>query len=249
MEGIYHGECLKVMATLPAGSVNLIACDLPYGTTACHWDTIIPFDVLWEQYKRIIKPNGAIVLTASQPFTTDLIMSNRAWFRYELIWQKEKGSNWQLAKKQPLKIHENILVFYLKQPIYNPQKTDLHLQYHYKPHKRSRHTEIFGECSSFLNHPGGNYVGRYPTSVQKFARDKQVHPTQKPVALFEWIIKTYSNEGDTVLDNCMGSGTTGVAAKITNRKFIGIEKDKSYFDLAVSRIHLAQEGISGAKVE
>ena len=235
------GDCLEVMKTINDKSIDAIICDLPYGTTACKWDTIIPFEPLWEQYKRIIKDNGAIVLTASQPFTSALVMSNVDWFRYELIWEKERPTNIMFMKKQIGKVHENILVFYKRQPTYNPLMT-----------KRDNPTIAVygkdtkgGDSKTHKNQrlrysEGYNRFVKYPRSVIKINRDTlkgSMHPTQKPVALIEYLIKTYTNEGDTVLDNTMGSGTTGVACKNTNRNFIGIEKDEAYFKIAEQRIN------------
>jgi site-specific DNA-methyltransferase (adenine-specific) len=223
----------------------MILCDLPYGTTACKWDTIIPFEPLWEQYKRVIKDNGAIVLTASQPFTSALVMSNPKMFKYEIIWEKSKASNFLLAKKQILKAHENVLIFSKKTTTYNPQKTEG------KPYsgdkragKKGSLTDVFNNVPNPTFRNGSKDGLRYPRSVQYFktaeSEGKTTHPTQKPVALFEYLIKTYTNEGETVLDNCMGSGTTGVACVNTNRNFIGIELDPIYFDIAQKRIAEAQ---------
>ena len=207
------------------------------GTTACKWDVVIPFAPLWEAYKRIIKPNGAIVLFGSQPFTTDLIQSNRPMFRYEWIWQKERGSNWPMANRQPMKTHENLVVFYASQPTYNPQKTDMERIRIDKPHVRAKPVpHLFGDGSCKNYHPGGEYVGKFPTSVQRFARDKQIHNAQKPVALLEYLIRTYTNKGDTVLDSCMGSASTAIACMRTGRKFIGIEKDPDYFEVSCQRV-------------
>jgi len=242
---LIQGDCLEKMKDIPDKSIDMILCDLPYGTTTCKWDVIIPFEPLWEQYQRIIKDNGAIVLTASQPFTSALVMSNIKMFKYEWIWEKHKGTNSFLAKKQPLKIHENILVFGGKN--YYPQKTEG------TPYKLRGSHNIHKEYSVYGN--GGKPVGyakdydsskRYPVSVQKFSNHNQgknnYHPTQKPVALFEYLIKTYTNERDTVLDNCMGSGTTGVACKNLNRNFIGIELDAEYFKIAEKRIKEPKTG-------
>ena len=238
---IYNTDCLDGMKLIPDKSVDMILCDLPYGTTACKWDTIIPFEPLWEQYKRIIKPNGAIVLTASQPFTSALVMSNIKWFRYEWIWQKQKGSNYANANKMPMKAHENVLVFYKSLPTYNPQKTDTGNSYYRKGGIRKSPTKVMGEKS-----PAGNYLtdgirnGRFPLSVQKISSEGMdkgnYHPTQKPVALFEYLIKTYTNEGETVLDNCMGSGTTAIACINTNRNYIGFELSEEYCKIAEERI-------------
>jgi len=241
MKEVIHGDCLIEMQKIPDKSIDMILCDLPYGTTACKWDTIIPFEPLWKEYKRIIKDNGAIVLTASQPFTSALVMSNVKMFRYEWIWQKQKGSNYANANKIPMKVHENVLVFYKSLPTYNPQKTDLEKSYYRKGGVRKSPTKVMGKKS-----PAGNYltdgvrIGRFPISVQKISSEGMDkgnhHPTQKPVALFEYLIKTYTNEGDLVLDNCAGSGTTGVACKNLNRQFILIEKEQEYIDIINKRL-------------
>ena len=237
-EGInlYNGDCLEIMKNIADKSVDMILCDLPYGTTACKWDIIIPFDKLWEQYERIIKDNGAIVLTASQPFTTVLNQSNLKIFRYEWIWIKNNTTGFQLANKMPLKKHENISVFYKKLPTYNPQG----LQAYGKTNKRGsagNGGHLANECNQYIQQ-----FTNYPTQLLEFAYDKdKLHPTQKPVALFEYLIKTYTNDGETVLDNCMGSGTTGVACQHLNRNFIGIELDENYFNIAKQRIEKAHE--------
>ena len=239
---LIQGDCLEKMKDIPDGSIDMILCDLPYGTTACKWDTIIPFEPLWEQYKRIIKDNGAIVLTASQPFTSALVMSNVKMFKYEWIWNKNKGSNIMLAKKQPLKIHENILVFGGKN--YNPQKTDVVGKIRDQRLEKEKINRTDGAVT-----PKGaiKYADdydpskKYPVSIQYFAnhREKEevYHPTQKPVALFEYLIRTYTNEGDTVLDNCAGSGTTAIACLNTNRNAILIEKDEDYYKAALDRFN------------
>jgi len=226
---LYLGDCLEVMRTLPAASVDLILCDLPYGTTACSWDAVIPFEPLWAAYKRIAKPNAAIVLTASQPFTTALIGSNLPEFRYSWVWEKEQGVNFLLAKKQPLKVHEDACVFYRSSPTYNPQMTVG------KPYVSGNGTS--GDVTSnVIKVQTQNEGTRYPRSIQFFKRQTGFHPTQKPVALMEYLIRTYTNPGDVVLDNCMGSGTTGVACKNTGRQFIGIERDPAYFEIARKRV-------------
>ncbi|MDN6423930.1 MAG: site-specific DNA-methyltransferase, partial [Tetragenococcus koreensis] len=226
---IYNEDCLEGMKRIPDKSVDMILCDLPYGTTACKWDSIIPFEPLWEQYKRVIKDNGAIVLTASQPFTSVLVNSNLKDFRYEWIWEKNQGVNFLLAKKQPLKVHENILVFYKKQPNYNPQIEKG------KPYVSGRGDS--GEVTNKIKKIQIKNKGtRYPKTVQKIKREFGLHPTQKPVALFEYLIKTYTNESETVIDNCMGSGTTAIACINTNRNYIGFELDKDYYDIAIERI-------------
>jgi site-specific DNA-methyltransferase (adenine-specific) len=232
---LMQGDCLELMKDIPDGSVDMILCDLPYGTTACKWDTIIPFEPLWEQYERVIKDNGAIVLTASQPFTTKLINSNINLFKYELIWDKVKPSSGLHAKQQPLRQHENILIFGKGKIKYNPQmeKTELRID---KP-RVANNGEAFGGKNVLRQH--NNKGLKYPRSILKISNANQrgkVHPTQKPVALCEYLIKTYTDEGETVLDNCMGSGTTGVACKNLNRNFIGIELDEGYFKIAKERI-------------
>jgi site-specific DNA-methyltransferase (adenine-specific) len=235
---LIHGDCLEKMAEIEDGSIDMVLTDPPYGTTACKWDSIIPLEPMWEHLKRVIKPNGAIVMTASQPFTTTLIASNMKMFRYEWIWQKDNHTNFLNIKKQPAKRHENVCVWYKKQPTYNPQMW-IGKENHSKGNKRNAsRREYLGasfECSTDIK--GGM---KYPISIYKCngeGRGKAVHPTQKPVALMEYLIKTYTNEGETVLDFTMGSGTTGVACKNLNRSFIGIEKDAEYFQIASDRIH------------
>jgi len=233
-----QGDCLELMKSIPDGSIDMILCDLPYGTTACKWDTIIPFEPLWEQYKRAIKPNGAIVLNASQPFTSALVMSNSKMFKYSWTWKKPKGTGHLNAKKQPMRNVEDILVFYTEQCAYNPQM-GAGTPYKDKAGKdhnsKSSMTDSYG---SYTNYREVNTGFRYPTQILEFGVVERgtVHPTQKPVALCEYLIKTYTNEGETVLDNCMGSGTTGVAAKNLGRTFIGIEKDETYFKTASDRV-------------
>ena len=234
---LLQGDCLELMEGIPDKSIDMILCDLPYGTTACKWDTIIPFEPLWEQYERIIKDNGAIVLTASQPFAMNLAMSNMRLFRDEWIWDKTRGSNFQLAKKMPMKSHENVLVFYKKLPTYNPQYW-YSSPYKTTEGKRARTIEGLSNSSAGVNRTATVSDGRrYPLSIITIKRDSEkLHPTQKPVALLEYLIKTYTNEGETVLDNCMGSGSTGVACVNTNRRFIGIELDENYYNIAKQRI-------------
>lgn len=210
------------------------------GTTACKWDTIIPFEPLWEQYKRIIKDNGAIVLTASQPFTSALVMSNTKMFKYEIIWEKEKPTNFLLVKKQIAKQHENILVFYYNQPTYNPQMYECEDKYIDKRktynNSKQKQDSIFGKTTLQCKRRKEDGL-RYPKSVYRVSRERNsLHPTQKPVALFEYLIKTYTNEGDLVLDNCMGSFTTAIACLNTKRNFIGIELDKNYFKIGSERL-------------
>ena len=228
---LIQGDCLEKMKDIPDGSIDMILCDLPYGTTKCKWDVIIPFEPLWEQYERIIKDTGAIVLFGSQPFTTALNNSNMKLYRYEWIWIKNNSTGFQLANKRPMKKHENISVFYNKQPTYNPQG----LQPYGKVNKRGSMGDNWDEMSS------NQYIQKYtnyPTLLLEFSHDKEkLHPTQKSIALLEYLIKTYTNEGETVLDNCMGSGSTGVACINTNRNFIGIELDPEYFKIAENRIN------------
>lgn len=233
---ITEGDCLQVMKGIPDKSVDMILCDLPYGTTACKWDTIIPFEPLWEQYKRIIKDNGAIVLTASQPFTSALVMSNVKMFKYEWIWEKSKCGSPFTAKYKPMMKHENILVFGKGKTTYNPQKVQG------EPYKRvsKKGTNNMGYGAKAEVTYGSEDGTRYPKSVlffqQKWRRQDQLHPTQKPVALFEYLIKTYTNEGDLVLDNCAGSGTTGVACQNLKRNFILIEQEPEYVEICKNRL-------------
>ena len=270
---IFCGDCLELMKDIPDGSIDMILCDLPYGTTACKWDTGIPFEPLWEQYNRIIKDNGAIVLFGSQPFTSKLICSNIKNFKYEWIWEKQKASNFMGAKFQPLKYHENICVFSNGTHLYNPQKykvleldeiTNMSKS-ELKSLFESRDYDRYGKVDrrKTINDPITNkqHIGnevkrtrnaddgfRFPKSVIKINKsiNKNVHPTQKPVALLEYLIKTYTNEGETVLDNCMGSGSTGVACINTNRNFIGIELDPTYFETAKKRLEEAEVKKHGA---
>ena len=234
---LWHGDCLELMKNIPDKSVDCIICDLPYGTTACKWDSIIPFEPLWEQYNRIIKDNGAIVLFGSEPFSTTLRMSNLEKYKYDWIWNKKLAGNGILAKKQPLKIHENIMVF--NTTIYFPQMTKGKLRTKMTGGLGTTQCDTLRSSSSYQKeHMSDEY---YPQSIQEFStagmRKKRLHPTQKPVELLEYLIKTYTVEGETVLDNCMGSGTTGVACKNLNRKFIGIELDDTYYEIAKNRIN------------
>ena len=234
---LIHGDCLKEMQLIGTGTVDLILCDLPYGTTQCAWDSVIPFQPLWEQYERIIKDNGAIVLTAAQPFSSILACSNLKLFRYEWVYEKPAATGFFNAKKHPLRAHENVLVFYKRQPTYNPQKTAGH------PRKMASRVGANSECyGKAVKRTSYDSTERYPRSVQIFNSDKyksNLHPTQKPVALMQYLIETYTNKGDLVLDNCMGSGTTGVACVTLERDFIGIELNQAYFDIAEQRINEA----------
>ena len=234
---VYHGDCLEVMKDIEDGSVDMICADPPYGTTNCTWDSIIPLEPMWVHLKRVIKQNGAIVLTASQPFTSALVMSNTKMFRYCWVWEKDNHTNFLNIKKQPAKRHEDVVIFYKHQPVYNPQMWK-GVENHSKGIKRelSKREYLGAEFACSKDIEGGM---KYPISIQRFkgeGRGKAVHPTQKPVSLMEYLIKTYTNEGETVLDFCMGSGTTGVACRNLNRKFIGIEKDADYFEIAKNRI-------------
>lgn len=231
------------MKEIPDNSVDMIFCDLPYGTTACKWDVIIPFVPLWEQYKRIAKDNAAIVLFAAEPFASMLRMSNLKDYKYDWIWNKIKGTGFLNAKKQPMRSHELLCVFYKKQCKYNPQKTNGHVEkISYRSAKLQ--TEVYGEMKKDYWYKS---TERYPQSIQTFSTDTQnlsLHPTQKPTALCEYMIKTYSDVGDLILDNCMGSGTTGVACKKLDRNFIGIELEEKYFDIAKKRIDSTQMAIA-----
>jgi site-specific DNA-methyltransferase (adenine-specific) len=240
---IMQGDCLEMMKLIPNASVDLILADLPYGMTACAWDSVIPFAPLWAEYERIAKPAAAIVLTASQPFTSALIMSNPRLFKYCWTWEKEGGTNFFNAKHQPLKVHEDIAVFsrgaasHSKNLVmnYNPQMADGEP---YK-NKTSKGKGLMKFHQKMQERNSSNGGTRYPRSVMKFTTDRGLHPTQKPLALMEYLIKTYTNPGDTVLDNVMGSGTTGVACMNLARLFIGIEKDAAYFEIAAARIRAA----------
>jgi site-specific DNA-methyltransferase (adenine-specific) len=231
------GDCLEVMADVPDSSVDLILCDLPYGTTACKWDSVIPFELLWAQYRRVAKKSAAIVLTASQPFTTALIASNPKDFRYSWVWEKSRFANQMLAKYQPLKIHEDVIVFSSERHAYQPQGL---IEVNKTTKQGARVTDNNGGGTRKTEYTQTHT--NYPRSIVRFQSEgKTVHPTQKPVALMEYMIRTYSHEGATVLDNCMGSGTTGVACANTGRRFIGIEKDQNYFEIAKSRIEQAHQ--------
>lgn len=245
---LYKGDCLNVMKSIPQKSIDMILCDLPYGTTRCKWDSMIDLNKLWEQYCRIIKDDGAIVLFAQTPFDKVLGSSNLEWLKYEWIWEKTQATGHLNAKKMPMKAHENILVFYKKLPVYNPQKTSGHapVNTYTKYIATQNNTDIYGEVSKEIS--GGGSTERYPRSVQIFSSDKQkdhLHPTQKPVGLLEYLIKTYTNENETILDNTMGSGSTGVACLNTNRKFIGIEQDDEYFEIAKKRIEDTYKRVNG----
>lgn len=231
---IYLGDCLDLMPQIQDQSIDAVICDLPYGTTSCKWDVIIPFDKLWGQYKRICKPNAAIVLFGRQPFTSAVVMSNIKMFRYELIWQKEKGTDFGNANRKPLNAHENIIVFYRSMPTYNKQMLKG------EPYVRKNNRTNHGDDLNFKSDNSGTWVNngeRTPLSVMKFARDTDsFHPTQKPVDLIAYLVRTYTNPNDVILDNCMGSGSTIVAAIKEKRQYNGIEKDEHFFEMAKERI-------------
>jgi len=244
---LMQGDCLERMKEIESGSVGMVLADPPYGTTACKWDSVIPLEPMWDQLKRVIKPNGAIVMTASQPFTTTLIASNMKMFKYCWVWEKSRFANQMLAKKQPLKIHEDVIVFCKGSAPYNPQGL-------------IECNKITKQGSKVTDNNGGGQRDtsyrqthtNYPRTIQSFkSASKTVHSTQKPVALMEYLIKTYTNEGETVLDFTMGSGTTGVACKNLNRKFIGIELDETYFNIAEERIekHTTQQRLFTGEIK
>ena len=240
---VIQGDCLEVMKDIPDKSVDMILADLPYGTTACKWDTIIPFEPLWEQYKRIIKDNGAIVLTASQPFTSALVMSNVKMFKYEWIWNKVTGRGHLVAKHRPMAQHENILVFGNGKVKYNPQMVLMEKPQKGRSMEASR-TSIMGghttkESETIIR------THKYPkTIITQGVDGKYVHPTQKPVALMEYLIKTYTNEGDLVLDNCAGSFTTAIAAENTKRNWICMEQLEEYCEIGRKRIEENRKKLS-----
>lgn len=233
---LLNGDCLELLKDIPDGSVDMVLCDLPYGITACKWDSVIPFEPLWEQYHRLVKPNGAIALFGSEPFSTALRNSNLKEFRYDWIWEKEQGANFMLCKYQPYKVHEIISVFSRERHLYHPQMTAG------KPYVSGKGTS--GDVTGNVKKKQTVNTGtRYPRSILRFNTDKGrgggLHPTQKPVTLLEYLIQTYTNPGMTVLDNCMGSGSTGVACVNTGRSFIGMELDPGYFEVAKQRIQSA----------
>lgn len=230
---VIHGDCLEEMKKIPDKSIDMILCDLPYGTTRNKWDSIIHLETMWSHYERIIKDNGAIVLTAQTPFDKVLGVSNLKYLRYEWIWQKDQASNFLNARHNPMKIHENILVFYKKTPTYNPQMREGFSAYSSARSSKQNDTYMKNFDTNYISKSEGK---RFPVSVVNFNKERGLHPTQKPVALFEYLIKTYTNEGDLILDNCAGSGTTAVAARNTNRNYILIEKEKEYIDIINKRL-------------
>lgn len=240
---LLQGDCLELMQDIPNASIDMILCDLPYGTTQCKWDTIIPFELLLEQYNRIIKDDGAILLFGQEPFSSHLRLSNLQDYKYDIYWEKERLTNIQQVKRRVGKTVETISVFYKKQCTYHPQM----VKYEGKPRSNKVKNGTLGELTDNATKAVKEYKDtglRYPTQVWKFKRDclkSNLHPTQKPVALLKELIKTFSNEGDTVLDNCMGSGSTGVACLNTGRRFIGIELDERYFEVAKKRLEEVME--------
>ena len=236
---LLHGDCLKLMKEIPDGSVDLILCDPPYGTTDCKWDDVLPFDLLWSEYNRLLKPDGAAVIFSAQPFTTQLVHSNRKAFRYCWYWIKNQPTGFAFARYQPMRRVEDICVFYRKHGTYNPQG----LRAVERPRtrkKRAPQRESIYNTSTLLKEYSTHFEN-YPKNVLEYNTERGLHPTQKPVPLLEYLVKTYTNEGDTVLDNCMGSGSTGVAVKrVGGRHFIGIEQNKVYFDIAQKRIEEAR---------
>lgn len=239
MINLLCGDCLEKMKKIPNKSIDMILCDLPYGITKCKWDNIINLDLLWSEYNRIIKDNGVIALFGQEPFASKLRLSNLENYKYDWYWEKERLTNINQVKKRPGKIIENICIFYKKQPTYNPQM----IKYEGKPRSNKVKNGKLGTLTDQQRKRVFEYIDtgfRYPTQLLKFKRDCltcNLHPTQKPVALLEYLIKTYTNENDIVLDNCMGSGSTGIACKNTNRNFIGIEIDENYFNIAKERIY------------
>ena len=239
---LWQGDCLELMNDIPDRSIDCIICDLPYGTTKCKWDIILPFDNLWEQYNRIIKDNGAIILFGTEPFSSELRLSNKSDYKYDIYWVKEKPTNFMQVKKRVGKLTENICVFYKKQCTYNPQMVKHNgKKVTNKPSERNaKFKSVVASDSPTLSIKPYEDTGyRYPCDILNINREKlgsTVHPTQKPVELLEWLVKTYTNEGEIILDNCMGSGSTGVAALNLHRKFIGIELERQYFEIAQKRI-------------
>ena len=235
---LFLGDCLERMKEIPDGSVDMVMCVLPYGTTQNKWDSVIPLEPLWREYRRVCKPSAAIVLTAQTPFDKVLGCSNLNMLKYEWLWEKPKATGHLNAKKQPMKAHENVLVFYRMPCTYNPQMTAGKT---YTPNGGGSKKDNYGDFAAVRENDGAM---RYPRSIQKFAAESGSHPTQKPVALMEYLIRTYTNEGETVLDNTMGSGTTGVACVNTGRRFVGIERDEAYFAIAKKRIEDALASLS-----
>ena len=234
---LLQGDCLELMNDIPDRSIDMVLCDLPYETTKNRWDKTIPFEDLWKMYDRVIKENSAIILFGQGMFTANLMMSNQTMWRYNLIWYKSQPSGFLNANRMPLRVHEDICVFYKKMPTYNPQKTSGHT----RKVSSAKHKVGCKITTNYGQHHLQSYdsTERYPVSIVNFPKDTQktsLHPTQKPVALLEYLIKTYTNDGDVVLDNCMGSGSTGIACINSDRRFIGMELDEKYFEIAKARI-------------
>ena len=232
---LWQGDCLKLMKDIPDKSIDMILCDLPYGTTKFKWDTVIPFDRLWEQYNRIIKDKGAILLFGSEPFSSKMRISNLRMYKYDWIWKKTKAQGFLNSKKMPLKDYENICVFYKRLPEYNPQGIIYGNFQNDRKSKYNKGEDIYGKEKEF----GISHMSNFPKQIIEFSNPSgkgQLHPTQKPIALLEYLIKTYSQDEEIILDNCMGSGSTGVAALNLHRKFIGMELDEKYFQIAENRI-------------
>jgi len=234
---ILLGDCLELMKDIPNGSIDMILCDLPYGTTACKWDAIIPIEQMWKEYKRIIKTDGVIALTASQPFTSILVSSNIKMFRHEWVWQKDKSGNFMNLKFEPAKVHESVLIFGNKKGTYNPIMEQRDEKNKRKNKPRLNTSNIIHTQEFYTENSVGNNDLKYPTSVKYYnsVRNND-HPTQKPLELFEYLIKTYTNENDLVLDNTAGSGTTAIACLNTNRQFIVMEKEQKYYDIILKRV-------------
>ena len=232
------GDTIEKMVEIPDGSVDMVLCDLPYGTTACKWDVVIPFEPLWAAYRRVCKKNAAIVLTASQPFTSALVMSNPGMFKYEWVWEKEQGTGFARSAKQPLRKHENVLVFYAWQPSYCAQGAKL-LRPRIIKRRGNSNNHSASDCLAVSEERVSIYEYKTKHTLLRFNRDRGHHPTQKPVGLMEYLIKTYTHKDELVLDNTMGSGTTGVACGNLGRRFIGIERDVGYFEIAKNRIEKA----------
>ncbi len=235
---LLHGDCFEWMKEIPDGSVDMILTDPPYGATRCAWDNVQPFEPMWEEFRRIIKPNGCIEIFAGEPFSSALVQSNLKMYRYELIWQKNQGTDFLNAHRKPIKVHDKIQIFYWKPPMYHPQKTKG------KPYNRgwkTTSTECYGKV--YLHETKSENGDRFPTSVIRFPIERGKHPTQKPVPLLAWLIRTYTDVGDVVLDPFMGSGSTGVACVHEGRRFIGIEREDKYFEVAKRRIEEARKGL------
>ena len=251
---IKQGDCLELMKEIPDKSIDMILCDLPYGTTACKWDSVVPFELLWEQYKRIIKDKGAIILFGQEPFSSQVRNSNLDWYRYDWVWQKQKPSNFQLMNYQCGRVHENIMVFSQAKACYvkNGNTMNYYPQMTPRENIRKANVKIYGDTDNNILHSYKNgeknnykeYSEKHPVSIIQFnTESKKLHPTQKPVGLIRYLIRTYTNEGDIVLDNCVGSGTTAIASIKENRHFIGMELNKEYYDIACERIKKEQAEI------